>query len=72
MNPTPVIAMIVGPDILVILAILALLFGGTRIPKLARGLGQASHEFKKGLEHGVDEGPEPSRPEPQRPDGPHA
>ncbi len=73
MNPTPVIAMIVGPDILVILAILALLFGGTRIPKLARGLGQASHEFKKGVEQGVDEAPGPSSgPESQPPDGPHA
>jgi len=73
MNPTPVIAMIVGPDILVILAILALLFGGTRIPKLARGLGQASHEFKKGVEQGVDEAPGPSSgPESQPPDGTHA
>jgi len=29
-----------------------LLFGGTRLPKLARGLGSASHEFKKGMEEG--------------------
>jgi sec-independent protein translocase protein TatA len=73
MNPTPVVAMIVGPDVLVIVAVVALLFGGSRIPKLARGLGQASHEFKKGLEQGVDEAPEPSSgPEPQPPDGPHA
>jgi sec-independent protein translocase protein TatA len=73
MTPTPVVAMIVGPDILVILAVVLLLFGGTRIPKLARGLGQASHEFKKGLEQGADDAPGPSTgPESERPDGPHA
>jgi TatA/E family protein of Tat protein translocase len=32
-----------------------LLFGGTRLPKLARGLGSASHEFKKGMEEGSKE-----------------
>jgi sec-independent protein translocase protein TatA len=57
MSQTPVVAMIVGPDILIILGILALLFGGSQIPKLARGLGQASHEFKKGLDQGADEEP---------------
>jgi sec-independent protein translocase protein TatA len=73
MNPTPVVAMIVGPDILVILVVLALLFGGTRIPKLARGLGQASHEFRKGLEQGADDAADPPRgPEQPRPGGPQA
>jgi sec-independent protein translocase protein TatA len=57
MNPTPVVAMIVGPDILIILGILVLLFGSSQIPKLAKGLGQASHEFKKGLDQGADEEP---------------
>lgn len=55
MNPTPVVAMIIGPDILIILGILVLLFGGSQLPKLARGLGQASHEFKKGIDQGADE-----------------
>ena len=55
MSPPLVLAEIIGPDILIILAILALLFGGSRIPKLARGLGQASHEFKKGLAQGTGE-----------------
>jgi sec-independent protein translocase protein TatA len=53
MNPTPVVAEILGPDLLVILAVLVLLFGGAKIPKLARSLGQASHEFKKGLVDGA-------------------
>jgi len=43
---------IIGPDILIILALVALLFGGSRIPQLARSLGSASREFKKGIEDG--------------------
>ena len=34
-----------------IIALLVLvLFGGSQLPKLARGLGSAQREFKKGLE----------------------
>ena len=55
MNPTPVVANIVGPDLLIVLAVLVLLFGGAKIPKLARSLGQASHEFKKGIADGAEE-----------------
>jgi sec-independent protein translocase protein TatA len=55
MNPTPVVANIVGPDLLIVLAVLVLLFGGAKIPKLARSLGQASHEFKKGIADGAED-----------------
>jgi len=46
-----------GPDGLIVIAVVVvvLLFGGTRLPKLARGLGSASHEFKKGMEEGSTE-----------------
>ena len=44
-----ILAEIVGPDILVVLAIVALLFGGSQIPKLARSLGSAKREFEQGL-----------------------
>ena len=47
-----VLAEILGPDLLIILLIVALLFGGSQLPKLARSLGSASHEFRKGLEEG--------------------
>jgi sec-independent protein translocase protein TatA len=52
--PTPVLADIFGPDGLIIIAVIVvvLLFGGSQLPKLARGLGSASHEFKKGLAEG--------------------
>lgn len=38
-----------APEILIILVIVLLLFGSTRLPKLARSLGEASKEFKKGV-----------------------
>jgi sec-independent protein translocase protein TatA len=49
-----VLADIFGPDGLIIIAVIVvvLLFGGSQLPKLARGLGSASHEFKKGLAEG--------------------
>ena len=53
MGRTLFIGEIIGPDILIILAIVMVLFGSTKIPKLARSLGQASHEFRKGLGEGV-------------------
>ena len=47
-----------GPaELVIILAIVLLLFGSAKLPKLARSLGQASKEFKEGLKHGAD-GPE--------------
>jgi sec-independent protein translocase protein TatA len=51
----PVIGEILGPDLLIVLGILVLLFGGSQIPKLARSLGQASKEFKSGLAQGAEE-----------------
>ncbi len=40
-----------GPtELLIILAIVLLIFGSAKLPKLARSLGEASKEFK----HGAD------------------
>jgi sec-independent protein translocase protein TatA len=47
-----VLAEILGPDLLIVVGILVLLFGGSQIPKLARSLGQTSKEFRKGLAEG--------------------
>jgi sec-independent protein translocase protein TatA len=47
-----VLANIAGPDLFIVLAVVALLFGGSQLPKLARSLGSASHEFRKGVEDG--------------------
>ena len=42
-----------GPmELGIILVIILLLFGGAKLPKLARSLGQAQKEFKQGVEEG--------------------
>ena len=47
-----------GPgELIPILLILVLLFGATRLPKLARSMGQAGKEFKEGLKEGYKEEP---------------
>ncbi len=42
----------------IILILVLVLFGGSQLPKLARGLGSAQKEFKKGLEEGAADEPE--------------
>lgn len=37
-----------APELLIILVIILLVFGGAKLPKLARSLGQAQREFKQG------------------------
>lgn len=41
-------------EMLIVLALALLLFGGKRIPGIARSLGQSIIEFKKGVK-GIDE-----------------
>ena len=38
--------------LLIVLGIILLLFGSSQLPKLARSMGQASKEFKKGVSEG--------------------
>jgi sec-independent protein translocase protein TatA len=42
-----------GPEWIVVLIVALLIFGGSQVPKLARSLGSAQKEFKKGLEEGA-------------------
>ena len=53
-----VVGNILGPDgiIVIVVVALVLLFGGAKLPGLARSLGSASHEFKKGMEDGGADG----------------
>jgi TatA/E family protein of Tat protein translocase len=45
-----------GPtELLIVLAIALLLFGGAKLPKLARSMGEASREFKKGVDGHKDD-----------------
>ena len=39
-----------GPDVLIILLIVLILFGAKKLPDLARGLGQSLNEFRKARE----------------------
>ncbi len=41
-----------APELIILLVIVLLVFGSTRLPKLARSLGQASKEFKQGVSEG--------------------
>lgn len=51
--------MSLGPlELLIILAVVLLLFGSTRLPKLARSMGQASKEFRQGLKEGAADTPD--------------
>ena len=46
----------IGPlELIIVLVVILVLFGGAQLPKLARGLGSAQREFKKGLEDGAAE-----------------
>ena len=47
-------------ELLIILAIILLIFGGAKLPKLARSLGQAQKEFKQGVSEGAEDDERPS------------
>jgi sec-independent protein translocase protein TatA len=48
MNAIFLLGMPGGSEMLIVFLVVLLLFGGTRLPKLAKGLGESIKEFKKG------------------------
>ncbi len=43
----------IGPgEIILIVVVLTLVFGATKLPELARSIGASAKEFRKGLEEG--------------------
>jgi len=44
-----------APELLIVLVVILVLFGGSKLPKLARSLGEAQNEFKKGIKSSDDE-----------------
>ena len=48
-----------GPELFIVLGVILLLFGSTKLPKLARSLGASVTEFKKGVKAG--DGDEPKK-----------
>jgi sec-independent protein translocase protein TatA len=67
---TPVLAVISEWHIFLALIIVFLLFGGKKLPELARGIGGAMREFKKASGDIQDDPPRTApAPAPIRPDG---
>lgn len=58
MNYTPGLGMIGTQELVIVLGILLLLFGGSRLPQLAQGMGKSIREFKRATA-GIGEGAEP-------------
>ena len=52
-----------GSELLIILAIILLLFGGAKLPALAKGLGQSVKEFKKAANENEEDSKEEKKPE---------
>jgi len=47
-------------ELLIVLIVVLLVFGSSRLPKLARSLGQAQKEFKQGVSEGAKDDDESS------------
>jgi sec-independent protein translocase protein TatA len=60
------LAEIFGVDgVIVVVVLVAVLFGSSQIPKLARSLGSAQKEFKQGLKEGM-QGEDSTKAEPSQ------
>ncbi len=55
-NVLSVVPNLGAPELLIILVLVLLVFGGAKLPKLARSLGRAQKEFKDGLSESANEG----------------
>src|SRR2546430_17715360 len=56
-----------GPDLIIILLIILVLFGAKKLPELARGMGQAVKEFQKAKDEFSDELNKAGKSEPAAP-----
>ena len=54
-------------ELIIIVGVIVLLFGSSKIPQLMRGVGSGINEFKKGLKEGADEADAPAVPPPVQP-----
>ncbi len=58
----------IGPEWIVVLVVIILLFGARKLPELARSIGKSTSEFKKGMKEGSDEVDEAGASEPKAED----
>ena len=56
------LGMVNGVEIVIIILIIVVLFGSSKIPQLMRGLGSGINEFKKGLKEGETAPADASKP----------
>ncbi len=49
-------------EIVLVVLVVLLLFGGRKIPELMRGLGRGVKEFKQGVQEGESETKDPPKP----------
>ena len=60
-------AVSLGPtELIILLVIVLVLFGGAKLPKLARSLGQAQREFREGINDAEEEAAASPEPTSQR------
>ena len=50
-----------APELLIILAILVVLFGATRIGDIGKGIGRGIREFRREVKDGQEEAPKPAQ-----------
>ena len=58
---------LLGPNLLLVVGIVVLLFGGKKIPDLARGIRSSIKEFKRGKEEQQPGVPKPVKDRPETP-----
>jgi sec-independent protein translocase protein TatA len=51
-----------GPDLLIIVLIIVVLFGGSKLADLGKGLGQGMREFKQAIKEDEEKTPAPPAP----------
>jgi len=59
-----------GPELIIILVVVLVLFGGSQLPKLAKNLGKAQKEFKDGMGEATATPPVAAAPPPPPPAAP--
>ncbi len=57
-----------GQEALIVLLIVLLIFGARKLPELARSLGSSAKEFRKGIEEGSADEPDPEAPRTDAPE----
>lgn len=62
-----IIGFLGGQELLIIAIVLLVLFGGTRIPSLMRGMGQGIREFRKEIRGTEDDDTERPPDPPEKP-----